>query len=181
MQALLVIDMQRFVSDRIARGVEYFPAASIENMKTVLAYFRAAGKTVLHVRHETIEPESDLKKDSPHFPPVDGFEEQGDEKVFIKRTSSAFSSTDLYQWLQRENINEVAVIGAVAGFCVNSTIRSGADLGLNMVVVRDAVLSFPLGEGLGAEAIFNVTLGLLEAGFARGITTAELAQDQAKL
>lgn len=62
MQALLVIDMQRFVSDRIARGMEYFPAASIENMKTILASFRAAGKTVLHVRHETIEPGSDLQK-----------------------------------------------------------------------------------------------------------------------
>ncbi|WP_333497254.1 isochorismatase family protein [Kluyvera sp. CHPC 1.251] len=176
MQALLVIDMQRFVSDRITRGVEYFPAASIENMKTILASFRAAGKTVLHVRHETTEPGSDLQKDSPHFPPVEGFEEQGEENVFIKRTSSAFSSTDLYQWLQRENINELTVIGAVAGFCVNSTIRSGADLGLHMTIVRDAVLSFPLGEGLSAEAIFNVTLGLLEAGFARGVTTAELTQ-----
>ncbi|VDZ83364.1 Uncharacterised protein [Kluyvera intermedia] len=69
----------------------------------------------------------------------------------------------------------MTVIGAVAGFCVNSTIRSGTDLGLVMTVVRDAVLSFPLeGENLGAKAIYDVTLGLLEAGFARGVNAAEL-------
>lgn len=79
MQALLVIDMQRFVSDRIARGITYFPTDSIENMKSVIAAFRSAGKPVIHVRHETIEPGSDLHKNSPHYPPVVGFEEQGEE------------------------------------------------------------------------------------------------------
>lgn len=177
MQALLIIDMQEFVTDRIARGMAHYPVDSIENMKSVIASFRAAGKPVLHVRHETPEPGSELHKDSPHFPPMNGFEEQVDEAVFIKKTSSAFSSTNLHGWLQRAQINDVVVIGAVAGFCVNSTIRSGADLGLNMTVVRDAVLSFPLeNAGLDAVEIFNVTLGLLEAGFARGINTAEVTR-----
>ena len=67
------------------------------------------------------------------------------------------------------------MIGAVAGFCVNSTVRSGSDLGFKMTVVRDAVLSFPLeNAGLSAENIFNVTLGLLETGFASGVNAAEL-------
>ncbi|MEY6762806.1 isochorismatase family protein [Kluyvera ascorbata] len=175
MQALLVIDMQRFVSDRIARGITYFPTDSIENMKSVIAAFRSAGKPVIHVRHETMEPGSDLHKNSPQYPPVAGFEEQGEETVWVKRTSSAFSSTDLQRWLQRAQITELTVVGAVAGFCVNSTVRSGCDLGFKMTVVRDAVLSFPLDNaGLSAENIFNVTLGLLEAGFARGANATEL-------
>lgn len=175
MQALLVIDMQRFVSDRMTRGIAYFPATSIENMKSVIAAFRSASRPVLHVRHETTDTGSDLHKNSPHFPSVEGFEEQGDEPVFVKQTSSAFSSTDLHGWLQRAQISELTVIGAVAGFCVNSTVRAGSDLGLKMTVVRDAVVSFPLDNaGLSAEEIFNVTLGLLEAGFARGVNTAEL-------
>ena len=175
MQALLVIDMQRFVSDRLTRGIAHFPADSIENMKSVIAAFRSTGKPVIHVRHETTEPGSDLHKDSPQFPPVVGLEEQGEETVWVKRTSSAFSSTRLQGWLQQEQITELVVIGAVAGFCVNSTVRSGSDLGFKMTVVRDAVLSFPLDNaGLSAEKIFNVTLGLLEAGFARGVNAAEL-------
>ncbi|SQC35621.1 isochorismatase family protein [Kluyvera cryocrescens] len=175
MQALLIIDMQGFVTDRIANGMDYYPKDSIDNMRTVIHAFRAAGKPVLHVRHQTLAPDSPLHSSSPHFLPVAGFTEQSDEPVLIKHTSSAFSSTDLYQRLQRDNINEVVVIGAVAGFCVNSTIRAGSDLGLAMSVVRDAVLSFPLdGDGLDAKAIYTVTLGLLEAGFARGVQAADL-------
>lgn len=175
MQALLVIDMQGFVTDRIAGGMEYYPTDSIDNMRAVISTFRAAGKPVLHVRHQTLEPGSPMHTSSPHFLPVEGFGEQSGEAVFVKHTSSAFSSTELYEWLQREDIREVAVIGAVAGFCVNSTVRSGSDLGLAMTVVRDAVLSFPLaGDDLNAKAIYDVTLGLLEAGFARGVRAAEI-------
>jgi len=175
MQALLVIDMQGFVTDRIAHGMDFYPPNSIDNMRSVIHAFRAAGKPLLHVRHQTLEADSPLHSSSANFLPVEGFGELPQEAVFVKHTSSAFSSTDLHGWLQRENITEVVVIGAVAGFCVNSTIRAGADLGLAMTVVRDAVLSFPLpADDLGAKAIYTVTMGLLEAGFARGIDTADL-------
>ncbi len=175
MQALLVIDMQEFVTQRVEGGMAFYPTDSMVNMRSLIGAFRAAGKPVLHVRHETLEPGSPMHRQAASFLPVRVFEEREGEPVFIKTTSSAFSSTDLYTWLQEAHINEVTVIGAVAGFCVNSTIRSGSDLGLAMTVVRDAVLSFPLEEAeLGAKAIFEVTLGLLEAGFARGVNTAEL-------
>ena len=174
MQALLIIDMQSFVTERIASGMDYYPTNSIDNMRSVIRAFRATGKPVLHVRHQTLEPGSPMHTSSAHFLPVEGFNELPGEAVFVKHTSSAFSSTELYGWLKSENITEVAVIGAVAGFCVNSTIRSGSDLGLAMTVVRDAVLSFPLeGDGLDAKAIYTVTLGLLEAGFAGGMQAAE--------
>lgn len=65
------------------------------------------------------------------------------------------------------------MIGAVAGFCVNSTIRSGSDLGLAMTVVRDAVLGFPLeGDGLDAKAIYG-DAGPAGGRFARGMQAAE--------
>ncbi len=35
-KALLIIDMQNFVAERIQQGVEYFPQASIENMTAVI-------------------------------------------------------------------------------------------------------------------------------------------------
>ena len=175
MQALLIIDMQGFVPDRIERGMSYFPTRSIDNMRTAIGAFRAAGKPILHVRHQTLEAGSPLHRDGAHFQPVAGFEEQVGEPVFIKTTSSAFSSTDLHGWLQRAQISEIAVIGAVAGYCVNSTVRMGADLGLSITVIRDAVLSFPLESAeISAEDVYRVTLGLLVNGFARGINTAEL-------
>lgn len=175
MQALLIIDMQRFVTQRIESGIAFYPTDSMTNMQSVIATFRRAGKPVLHVRHETLEPGSPLHRDTPQFLPVEGFEARDDEPVFVKTTSSAFNSTDLHAELKLAQIDEVTVIGAVAGFCINSTIRSGSDLGLAMTVVRDAVVSFPLeGADLGAKVVLDVTLGLLEAGFARGVNTAAL-------
>lgn len=96
------------------------------------------------------------------------------EAVFIKRTSSAFASTDLEAHLRKEGIGELVVTGAVAGFCVNSMVRAGADLGFAMTVVRDAVVGFDLPDaGLSARVIFDVTMAHLEADFARIIDASD--------
>ncbi|MDA5497936.1 cysteine hydrolase family protein [Yersinia aleksiciae] len=177
-KALLIIDMQNFVVDRIQLGVKYYPENSIENMKCIVEKFRKAGKPVIHVRHQTSENGSTLHKNSPMSLPVKSFKELSDEPVFIKNTSSAFSSTKLLSYLQDADIDEMAVIGAVAGFCVNSTVRMGADSGLKMTVIKDAVISFELDKyHLGAEEIHNVTLALLDADFAQVISSTELALD----
>ena len=167
-KALLIIDMQNFVKERIQQGVDYFPHTGIENMTAVMDKFRRSGRPVFHVRHQTPEEGSPLHPSVPASQPLEAFEACPGEPVFIKHTSSAFSSTGLLAHLQEANISEVVVIGAVAGFCVNSTVRMGADLGLKMTVLKDAVLSFELEKSqLSAKTIHDVTLGLLEAGFAQ--------------
>jgi Amidases related to nicotinamidase len=174
-KALLIIDMQNFVKERIQQGVDHFPPTGIENMASVIEQFRASGRPVIHVRHQTPEQGSPLHHSLPASQPLESFEERPGEPVFIKHTSSAFSSTGLLAHLQEAAISEVVVIGAVAGFCVNSTVRMGADLGLKMTVINDAVLSFELEKSqLSAKAIHDVTLALLGAGFAQVITTGEL-------
>ena len=174
-KALLIIDMQNFVKERIQQGVDHFPHTGIENMASIVEQFRASGRPVIHVRHQTPEQGSPLHHSSPASQPLESFEERPGEPVFIKHTSSAFSSTGLLAHLQEAAISEIVVIGAVAGFCVNSTVRMGADLGLKMTVINDAVLSFELEKSqLSAKAIHDVTLALLGAGFAQVIATGEL-------
>jgi len=174
-KALLIIDMQNFVTERIQQGVDYFPQTSLENMTSVIEKFRTSGIPVIHVRHQTPEQGSPLHHSSPSSQPLASFEDRPGEAVFIKHTSSAFSSTGLLAHLQEAGISEVVVIGAVAGFCVNSTVRMGADLGLKMTVIQDAVLSFELEKSqLSAKAIHDVTLALLGAGFAQVIAAGEL-------
>ncbi|MBW9402272.1 isochorismatase family protein [Leclercia sp. EC_58] len=175
-KALLIIDMQNFVTERIQQGVDYFPHNSIENMTSVIEKFRKSGRPVIHVRHQTPEQGSLFHPRSPSSLPMDAFKELANEPVFIKHTSSAFSSTELMPYLQDAQISEVVVIGAVAGFCVNSTVRMGADLGLTMTVVKDAVLSFELRQSqLSAKVIHDVTLALLAADFAQ-VTDATALQ-----
>jgi len=174
-KALLIIDMQNFVTDRIQQGIQFYPEHAIEQMLSVVTTFRAAELPVIHIRHQTLAADSALHQDSPSSLPVASFEALESEPVFIKHTSSAFNSTPLLSYLEERHLSDISVIGAVAGFCVNSTIRTGADLGLNMTVIKDAVISFGLqSHQPGAEEIHHVTMALLGAGFARVITTAEV-------
>jgi len=174
-KALLIIDMQHFVVERIERGVQSYPENCIENMKRVLEQFRQAGQPIVHVRHQAAEQGSLFHESSPSSVPLASFQALAEEPVFLKSTSSAFSSTELFSYLQKARISELVVIGAVAGFCINSSVRAGADLGLKMTVVKDAVISFELGQyELGAAQIHNVTLALLDADFASVIACSEL-------
>lgn len=174
MQALLIIDMQNFVEDRIAQGVEFAPSGCIENMIEVVRHFRAQGKPIIHIRHESNVSGSTLSKNSVHAAPIPAFAPLKGETVFIKSTSSAFASTELCSYLQSAGLRDVTVIGAVAGYCVNSTVRAGADLGFNMTVIRDAIISFSLPEvGLKAPTVLDVTLGLLDGEFAQLVATEE--------
>ncbi len=170
---LLIIDMQRFVESRIRHGVGYYPLDAIDNMRHVLSAFRSDNELVAHVIHQTDGENSPLSQYSPDYPAIAAFEHRAEEPVFIKNTSSAFASTALKEYIDQHGISEVVVIGAVAGFCVNSTVRHGADLGVKMTVVRDAVISFDLPAGKREEkTIHDVTMSLLEAGFARLSETA---------
>ncbi len=177
-RALLIIDMQKFVEERIHQGINYYPRNAISNMELVLKRFRTNNDLVLHVRHRTEEPDSSLHPSSPLYPAIEAFREKAHEPVFFKNTSSAFASTGLKAWLDSHFISEVFVIGAVAGFCVNSTVREGSDLGVKMTVLKDAVLSFDI-PALKKEArnIHAVTMALLETDFA----TVKSVRDPGKI
>lgn len=173
--ALIIIDMQNYIVDRINRGVDIYPDNAVHNIGRILNTFRSAGNPVIHIRHHSLEEGSLLYPTSPLAQVMEGFEEEQGEPVLIKNRSSAFSSTDLFSYLKKHQFEECIVVGAVAGFCVNSTVRAGADLGLTMRVVSDAVISFSLVDAnLNAKTILDVTLALLGAGFANLITTKDL-------
>ncbi|MDN5006976.1 cysteine hydrolase family protein [Enterobacter hormaechei] len=173
--ALIIIDMQRFVTDRIAKGYESHPFNAIDNMRKILCSFRQRNKKIIHVRHQTVEEDSYLHINSILSHPIEGFEEENGEPIFVKKTSSAFRSTDLLTYLKENDIDECIFIGAVAGFCLSSTVRDGADLGLKASVVSDAIISFELlNEKIKAKEILDVTLAVLNADFAKVISSIEL-------
>lgn len=166
-KALLLIDMQRFIESRIEKGIHCYPQNAISNMRYVLNKFRMNNEMIIHIVHQTPMEGSLLHENSPYYTLMDDFKNEASEALFVKQTSSAFASTQLKQYLENNAITELVVIGAVAGFCVNSTIRHGADLGLEMTVVSDAVISFDLPDNqCEAKNIHDVTMCLLKADFA---------------
>lgn len=171
--ALLIIDMQMDMQERIDGGREHVNPHAPRNIAALAAAFREADKPVIHVRHREDDRASPYHPDAFGYRPMPCARELSNEPVFVKTSSSGFATTDLANYLRRAGISSLVVTGAVAGFCVNSTVRAGADLGFKMSVVKDAVLGFDLpSANLSARTVFDVTIGLLQAGFAEILDTA---------
>lgn len=165
--ALLIIDMQMVMQQRIEDGRPHVNGRAPAAIEALAAAFRDAGRPVIHIRHAEADPASPLHPDAPGYPPMACARERPGETVLVKTTSSAFPSTSLETHLRQRGIARLFVVGAVAGFCVNSTVRSASDLGFAVTVVTDAVIGFDLpSAGLDAPTIFDVTMGLLAADFA---------------
>ncbi len=165
--ALLIIDMQMVMQQRIEDGRPHVNGSAPTAIEALAAAFRDAGRPVIHIRHAEADPASPLHPDAPGYPPMACAREWPGETVLVKTTSSAFPSTSLETHLRERGIAHLFVVGAVAGFCVNSTVRSASDLGFAVTVVTDAVIGFDLpSAGLDARTVFDVTMGLLAADFA---------------
>lgn len=61
------------------------------------------------------------------------------EMQITKRTYSAFNKTELDDYLQKQGIETVVLVGAYASRCVLGTAAQAADNGYNLFVVRDLV------------------------------------------
>lgn len=177
MKALVIIDMQMEMQQRIDSGQDCVNANAPVHIAALTAAFRKSGQPVLHIRHREDDPASDFHEAAAGYQPMPCAQAAAGEPIFIKRTSSGFASTDLEAHLRANNITDLIVTGAVAGFCINSTVRAGADLGFRMTVVRDAVLGFDL-SGLSAQTIFDVTMAHLEADFAKVVDTSDVLQSE---
>ncbi len=175
-EALVIIDMQADMQARMDRGQDHVNGGAGEVIAALAARFRQAGKPVIHVRHREDQPGSDFHPDSAGYQPLPCAAALPGEAVFEKTTSSAFASTGIEAHLRDQGIGHLYVTGAVAGFCVTSTVRSAADSGFAVTVVPDAVLGFDLAmAGLSARQIFDVSMGLLAADFARMETAEEVS------
>ena len=143
--ALLPIDFQRAFDLSWPRR---WNGELDNNGQALLAAWRKAGRTLIHVRHDSVEPESTLRPGQPHaFRP--GFEPQAGEPVIAKSVNAAFIGTDLDLRLRRLAIDTLVVFHISTDMCVSTTVRVGANLGYRMVLVEDACDCFDLPDDAG--------------------------------
>lgn len=178
MKALVIIDMQMYVQNRIDAGRDHVNPQAPDRIGELAVAFRAHGLPVLHVRHADADPDSHMHPGGEGYDTMPCARSLESEPVFMKRTSSAFASTDLAAHLRDNGIDDVFVTGAVAAFCISSTVRAGCDLGFNMLVVRDAVVGFDMPSAhLSARTVFDVTMAQLESDFARVVDASSVLPD----
>ena len=83
--------------------------------------------------------------------------------------SSGFANTDLDVQLKQHGIHQLIVMGLLAHTCVEATVRSAAELGYEVTVVKDATASY-------SDAEMHAALAINIPNYARAmVTTHEVA------
>ncbi len=175
--ALLLIDMQMGMADRIAAGRPHANPGAEDKVANLLKLFRGRGLPVLHVHHD--EAGTPFAKGQPSAEVMPCAAPVGAEVVLYKSGSSAFAGTGLDALLRKGGIDRLVIAGAVAAFCVTSTTRSASDLGFTVLLAHDALMAFDIpahdGGRIDADTVLRVTLSLLGADFATLVAADQMA------
>ncbi len=148
------------------------------NGLALIKTWRSAGRPIIHVRHDSVQPGSTLAPGTPGNAFRAGFEPREGEALVTKSVNSAFIGTDLDLRLKRLGAKHVVVFGISTDMCVSTTVRTGANLGWDMILVPDACDCFDLPDGQGgtiaAEDVQRAHVATLAFEFARTLSTAEV-------
>jgi nicotinamidase-related amidase len=178
---LLLVDLQHGL---VEGDPEWGPRSTpklVENVKYLLNTWRAKNWPILHIQHDDNEPKNPINSDYPEtFAIHTSAVPEGDEKVFVKHTSSAFVAEGLPEAIKSYGHRKIVVIGMDGAQCVNSTVRQGDDLGYKMFVVADACASYGMddyeGKNVGAEYTHNAAMWMLKA-YGKVTQTADVLKD----
>jgi nicotinamidase-related amidase len=171
--ALIVIDVQKAI-DHPSWGVRNNPQAE-RNMAALLKAWRATGRPIYHVRHDSLEPASHYRPGQPgnEFKPE--VQPLGGEVVISKRTNSAFIRTDLESRLRAAGQQLLVVTGVITNNSVEATVRMAGNLGFDTYLVEDAVFTFGRNDWNGvartASEVHAMSLANLDGEYCSVITT----------
>lgn len=149
-----------------------------DNGRALLAAWRATGRPIIHVRHDSVAPGSTLRPGAAGNAPRLGFEPAGDEPLVCKSVNAAFIGTDLDLRLRRLGVDTIVLFGISTDMCVSTSVRVGANLGYRVILVEDACDCFDQPDGQGAmipaREIHRAHIATLRAEFAEVTTTAAI-------
>lgn len=153
--ALVLIDIQNFYFPG-GKSELVEPEKASENAAVILTEFRGKEMLVVHVRHN-FEPGGEIHR---NVEPEDG------EQVFTKDEVNAFNGTQLKQYLDKNGIEQLVLVGMQTHMCLEGTTRAAYDLGYHCIVVGDACATKDLNYNehvVRAIDVHNSTLKTLES------------------
>ena len=144
----------------------------------IIAKWRDIGEEIIHFRHSSSNPKSNLHKDAKGFSfnplcaPNEG------ETIVTKSVNSCFIGTNLKKMLDEKNCETVVIIGLTTDHCVSTTTRMAGNYGYNTFLISDATATFDKvginGETYDSELMHYSALASLKDEFATIISSEEL-------
>jgi nicotinamidase-related amidase len=174
--ALIVVDVQQAFLD--PRWGERNNPGAESNIARLLEAWRKSERPVRHIVHDSIEPNSLLRPESPGNAVQAAAAPKGAEPVYHKHVNSAFIGTNLEKDLRDAGIDTLVIVGLTTNHCVSTTARMAGNLGFTTYVVSDATASFARaaldGTVRTAEAVHSAALSDLHQEFASVVDTEEI-------
>jgi nicotinamidase-related amidase len=176
--ALIIIDMQQGINHpRLGRRNN--PQAE-HHLASLLAAWRQRGRPVIHVRHFSTSPDSVFWPEQSGVEYQPAFMPKAGERELRKQTPDAFCGTDLESWLRADGIAQVLVVGVITNNSVESTARTGSNLGFDVLVAHDACFTFDQPDFFGtlrsADDVHAMSLANLHGEYATVLSTAQILQ-----
>jgi len=176
--ALLLIAVQQAWDDPYW-GERNNPEAEAR-MAELAAAFRSNGLMVVHIQHDSRDPNSPLYPEEPGHAFKPATRPLPEEAVFAQTGHCSFIGTGLEGHLRKHGIDRLVLAGFTTCHCVSSTARTACDLGFKTVVLRDACVAFDLddvdGHRIPAQTLHELGLTELHGEFAMVLPTAAILQ-----
>lgn len=177
--ALLIIDLQKAIDDPrwAAAGPRNNPGAEA-NIARLLGVWRRTGGALVHVRHDSTQPQSAYRPGGPGHAFKPEAEPLPGEPVIPKRVQSAFVDKAMGEFLTQAGKTRLVVCGVITNNSVETTVRHAANLGYDVTLVEDACFTYAKRDARGvlrsAEEVHAMSLANLEGEYCRIATTAEV-------
>jgi nicotinamidase-related amidase len=177
--ALIIVDVQRGFQDPDYWGARNNPDFET-NLALLIAAWQAAGRPIVVVTHDEVDPGMPLSPGRPGNDLVETVAAIEPALRVSKTVNSAFyGAPSLHDWLGAEGIGQLMICGIQTNMCVETTARMAGNLGYDVIVPIDATHTFDLagtdGSALSAEQLSLATAVNLSGGeFARVCATADL-------
>lgn len=173
--ALLLIDVQAAFDDHAHWGGNRNNPDAEVRLAELLAAWRARGWPVVHVVHDSQEPDSPIKRHLPGGVIKDAVAPQPGEPVVVKRVNSAFIGTDLDADLRRAGIRRLVIGGLTTDHCVSTSVRMAGNLGYDVTLLADGTATFdrrgPDGTLYPSAQVHAISLATLHGEFCAVLDT----------
>lgn len=176
---LLLIDLQQAIDDPrwATAGPRNNPGAEV-HVERLLDGWRRTGRPVIHVRHDSVNPDSTYRPGQPGHDFKPEVRPEPGEKIVGKETNSAFIGTGLEAHLHQCGIDMLVVAGVITNNSVEATVRMAGNLSFDTWLVADACFTFARHDLSGrlwrAEEVHALSLANLDGEYCTVTDTAAM-------